>query len=352
MSFSFPDDFKINIRIDEYDTNKNDDTLPFVEKFRPKKLKDVLAQNEIVSSLEKMVKNKSTTHFIFYGPPGTGKTSVIEAFVGELYGEENKEFMVMNINASEERGIDVVRSKIKEFISTIPVHSSHDVKIPCYKFVILDEADAMTYEAQCMLNRVIELYSFNVRFCLLCNFIKNINQSIQSRCILFKFKPLGIENVTKKTTNISESIGVEITPEGIDMLWKLSSGDMRKILYKLQILAINNKKIDEQTLINFDNYPCKKNIIKLKNFCETESLEKSVDFLSELIDKNSYSFGDIIVELSEYFAEEIIKKNDNYEYEKNMLISLGIIENNITMVSNYNIQIPALVSYFVKYRNL
>ena len=156
-------------------TSTKNSNLPFVEKYRPVKLSDVLSHEDSIITLKKFLNCKNVPHLMFYGPSGTGKTSTIEAFVYELYGGyENVDDMVMKINASEERGIDTIRTKVKEFVSTKPLTKT---KIK-YKFVILDEADAMTGDAQAMLKHIIEKYTYNARFCLICNCIKKFSTFI------------------------------------------------------------------------------------------------------------------------------------------------------------------------------
>src|SRR5579872_1850707 len=136
--------------------------LPWIEKFRPNTLDDIISHENIVIALKKFIKNKQLPHLLFCGSPGTGKTSCIMACVKELYGKEKMKTMVLEINASEERGIDVVRTKIKDFIVTKGMFLEPDDVL--FKMVILDEADAMTSDAQAMLRSVIEKYTENVRF--------------------------------------------------------------------------------------------------------------------------------------------------------------------------------------------
>merc|ERR1712096_489776 len=159
----------------EVEKQSKDQGLPWVEKYRPSSLEEVVSQDNIVQTLERLVASEKLPHLLFYGPPGTGKTSTILAIAKKMYGQ-NLSQMVLQLNASDDRGIDVVRNQIKEFSSTRMVFSS------AHKLIILDEADAMTSDAQMALRRVIEKYTKNVRFCIICNYVSKIIPALQSRC--------------------------------------------------------------------------------------------------------------------------------------------------------------------------
>ena len=149
-------------------------TLPWVEKYRPKDLNELIAHEEIISVLNKLIESNKLPHLLFHGPPGTGKTSTIKACAKKMFGEHISS-MVLELNASDDRGIDVVREQIKEFAGTKKLFSTG------VKLVILDEADAMTQDAQAALRRVIEKYTSNTRFCLICNYVNKIMPALQSR---------------------------------------------------------------------------------------------------------------------------------------------------------------------------
>jgi DNA replication protein DnaC len=175
--------------IEIYNNNEKNKNIPWVEKYRPGSLNEIVSQTHAITSIKKFVKNRQLPHLLLYGQSGVGKTSTIMACAKEMYGD-NYSIMVLNINASEERGIDVIRGKIKDFVSTKGIYTEDTTNY--YKLVILDEADAITSDAQAMLRRVIENHTENVRFCLICNNVKKINYALQSRCTCFKFSPLKI----------------------------------------------------------------------------------------------------------------------------------------------------------------
>ena len=212
--------------------------LPWVEKYRPKSVDEVSHQGDVIGSLRKAIEEKNLPHLIFYGPPGTGKTSTILAAARELFGKDYRS-RVMELNASDERGIAVVRNKIKSFaqvaVSSQTERSGVDAPPP-YKLIVLDEADSMTTDAQSALRRTMETYSKVTRFCIICNYISRLIPPIASRCAKFRFKALPAEAMIERLRFISDQEGVEIAPEGLVELMRLSEGDMRRAIQMLQSL--------------------------------------------------------------------------------------------------------------------
>ena len=178
---------------------------------------------------------------LFYGPPGTGKTSTILALAKELYGPQMMRSRVLELNASDERGISIVREKVKDFARmqlTTPTASDKD-KYPCppFKIIILDEADSMTQDAQSALRRTMETYSKITRFCLICNYVTRIIDPLASRCSKFRFKSLDQGNAKKRLEEIADKEGVPLEAGAIDALIKFSEGDLRKAITFLQSAA-------------------------------------------------------------------------------------------------------------------
>lgn len=180
-------------------------------------------------------------HMLFYGPPGTGKTSTILALAKELYGPELMKTRVLELNASDERGISIVREKVKDFaritVSNATTLQSSSYPCPPYKIIILDEADSMTQDAQSALRRTMETYSKITRFCLICNYVTRIIDPLASRCSKFRFKPLDESNARTRLEEIAKAEGVVVEDGAIDSLIRVSDGDLRKAITYLQSAA-------------------------------------------------------------------------------------------------------------------
>ncbi|KAL6872653.1 P-loop containing nucleoside triphosphate hydrolase protein [Trichoderma longibrachiatum] len=214
---------------------------PWVEKYRPKSLDDITAQDHTVTVLQRTLQASNLPHMLFYGPPGTGKTSTILALAKELYGPEMIKSRVLELNASDERGISIVRQKVKDFarmqLTNPPPHYKDKYPCPPFKIIILDEADSMTQDAQSALRRTMETYSKITRFCLICNYVTRIIDPLASRCSKFRFKSLDQGNAKKRLESIAEAEGVALEDGAVDTLIRCSEGDLRKAITYLQSAA-------------------------------------------------------------------------------------------------------------------
>ncbi|KAG9234585.1 P-loop containing nucleoside triphosphate hydrolase protein [Amylocarpus encephaloides] len=215
-----------------------EDSLPWVEKYRPRTLEDVSGHQDILATINKFADSNRLPHLLLYGPPGTGKTSTILALARKLYGAKNIRQMVLELNASDDRGIDVVREQIKTFASTKQIftmnRASSPTSMPSYKLVILDEADAMTSTAQMALRRIMEKYTANTRFCIIANYTHKLIPALLSRCTRFRFSPLKEADIRVLVDKVVMEENVQITPEATTALVRLSKGDMRRALNVLQ----------------------------------------------------------------------------------------------------------------------
>lgn len=221
--------------------------IPWTEKYRPIILDDIVGQENIKKSLNKLLETQNMPHLLFYGKPGTGKTSAILSIAKKIYGKELMKDRVIELNASQERGIKVVREKIKSFASS---SVSQDKDAPPYKIIILDEADTITNDAQTALRRSMETYSGITRFCIICNYVTRIIDPITSRCAMYKFDSIEENDFIKKLEYICEKEDIEYTERCLKFIYKISEGDLRKGISLLQYCSIlSNKKITKEDLL-------------------------------------------------------------------------------------------------------
>ena len=214
----------------------------WVEKYRPKILDDIVGQDNIIERLKAYVKTKNVPHLIFAGPAGIGKTTSALALAREVFGEEFWKQNFHELNASDERGIGIIRGKIKDFARTAPIGETQ------IKIIFLDEADSLTPDAQAALRRTIEKYTRICRFILSVNYSSKIIEPIQSRCAVFRFKPIKAEDIKKYMRKIATKEKLEITSDGLETLIFISRGDLRKAINILQVGASIGKKITAEIL--------------------------------------------------------------------------------------------------------
>jgi replication factor C small subunit len=208
----------------------------WIEKYRPRLLKDIIGQHEIIDRLRSYVAKREMPHLLFTGNAGTGKTTAAVALAREFFGDE-WQMNFRELNASDERGIDVVRNQIKQFARTSPFGSS------TFKILFLDEADALTNDAQSALRRTMETYAQTCRFILSCNYSAKIIDPIQSRCAIYRFRPLGRQAIAEMVKRISEDQDLSVTDEVTDAIFYIAQGDMRKAINALQGAAILGREI-------------------------------------------------------------------------------------------------------------
>lgn len=225
-------------KLSQYSQEKLEHT-PWVEKYRPKNLDDVALQDHAVTVLKKTIQQSNLPHMLFYGPPGTGKTSTILALAKQLFGPLLYKSRVLELNASDERGILIVRTKIKNFarltVSNATPEDLENYPCPPYKIIILDEADSMTNDAQSALRRTMENYSGVTRFCLICNYITRIIDPLALRCSKFRFKLLNNQNALDRLSYIVTEEQVKLAQEPVlEEVLRISGGDLRKAITYLQ----------------------------------------------------------------------------------------------------------------------
>ncbi|MGC8662214.1 MAG: replication factor C small subunit [Candidatus Micrarchaeia archaeon] len=263
--------------------------LSWTEKYRPSKLSDVIGQSTIVERLEAFVKRKNFPNMIFAGPAGVGKTTCAIAMAKELYGDKLSEAF-LELNASDTRGIDVIRGKVKEFARTIPLEGD------LIKIVFLDEADALTPEAQHALRRTMEKYSSTTRFILSANYASKIIEPIQSRCVVLRFKQLNADEMKKFAERLAKNESLEIDSKATEALLYVSEGDLRKLTNILQSAAMLDKKITEKSIYDIAARARPKEIVSMLNYAISGDFVKARAELNTLIFVYGMSGEDVLLQ--------------------------------------------------------
>ncbi|XP_035719196.1 replication factor C subunit 5-like isoform X2 [Vespa mandarinia] len=288
--------------------NKTFTNLPWVEKYRPKKLEELISHEEILKTINKFIDENQLPHLLLYGPPGTGKTSTILACARKLYKPAQFNSMVLEMNASDDRGIGIVRGQILNFASTGTMYRSG------FKLIILDEADAMTNDAQNALRRIIEKYTENVRFCIICNYLGKIIPALQSRCTKFRFGPLQSEQILPRLNDVIEQENLKVTDDGKQALMTLCGGDMRKVLNILQSTWLAFGSVTEETVYSCVGHPLPVDIKNIANWLLNESYELSYCKIQDLKIKKGLALQDILTELHQFVHKNIFKLNSQITY--------------------------------------
>ncbi len=311
------------------------DTEIWVEKYRPRTLDEIVGQNEVIERLKGYVKRKNIPHLLFSGPPGTGKTATAIALARDLFGDVWQDNFI-EMNASDERGIDVVRHKIKEFARTAPISAP-------FKIIFLDEADALTADAQAALRRTMEMYSKTCRFILSCNYVSRIIEPIQSRCAVFKFRPVPKEAMKKRLGQICRNEGVEIEDEALEALIYISGGDFRKAINALQGASALGKKITSDVIYQITATAKPEDIEKLIETALKGDFLAAREHLDSLMIEYGMSGEDVI---SQLYREIVSAKFD--ESLKVVLIDrLGEIDFRLTEGAHERIQLDSFLAYLV-----
>jgi replication factor C small subunit len=220
-------------------------SLMWVEKYRPSTLGQMVNQRDVIRGLQNLIKKPNELpHLIFAGPAGVGKTTAALCIAQELLGENWKRD-TLELNASDERGIKMVRERVKEFAAVMKFTSADNNDKP-YRIIILDEADEMTSEAQTALRRIIEESSRTTRFIIICNYLSQLIEPIQSRCVIFRFTRLPREEVVNHLSDICRQEGIEFDVKALSRIYDSTSGDLRHSINILQSAAINNKITSEK----------------------------------------------------------------------------------------------------------
>jgi replication factor C small subunit len=271
----------------------------WVEKYRPRSLDEMVDQKEIVERLKGLVNNKNIPHCIFAGPPGSGKTTASLCLAHDLYGGRYREYL-MELNASDERGINVVRETVKTFARTKSIG-----EIP-FRILVLDEADNMTSDAQQALRRTMERFTTTCRFILICNYSGKIIEPIQSRCAPFRFTPLAKEDQNFYLRHIAQKEKVEVLDDGFEAIFEVCTGDLRMAINTLQAAASAGKPIDGEVVYSVIGRANPADVQKMITLAINGDFIDARRMLREMILKYGVAGSDIIRQIHlEIFRLEI-----------------------------------------------
>jgi len=311
------------------------DLLPWTEKYRPKKLDDIFGQSEIIKSLQAFVKSGNMPNMLFAGPPGVGKTTATLALAKELFGE-NMGGNFLELNASDERGIDVVRGRIKNFARTVSLG-----EVP-FKLIFLDECDALTSDAQHALRRTMETNARVTRFILSCNYSSKVIEPIQSRCAIFRFLPLREEDIKQMVEHVANEENLKLGEKASSAIYYVSEGDMRKALNVLQGCAMHSKNITQDLVHKISSRAKPKEVREMIELSLKGDFAKARENLDKLIIEYGLSGEDVLIQI---YRE--VPALDIPEKQKIKLID-KVGEYNFRLVegANERIQIEALLAQF------
>ncbi len=307
----------------------------WTEKYRPERLDDVYGQEKITERLKAYVEQGNIPHLLFAGPAGTGKTTSAIAMSKELYGEQwSGSFF--ELNASDERGIDVIRNKIKEYARTSTLSKRG------FKIIFMDEADSLTSEAQAALRRTMEKYSGNCRFILSCNYSSKIIDPIQSRCAVFRFRHISNDGVENWLNHIAEGEGLTISKDALNLLVRISEGDLRRATNLLQISAATTRDIHEENVRHSANIAKPGDIeIMIKTAIEGDFMQVRNQLYELLIDQG-LSGNDIVRQIH----KAIYNIPMDNERRMRLVDMIGEAEFRMVQGANERIQLEALLAHF------
>ena len=306
----------------------------WTEKYRPKTLDEVVGQKSITDRLKGYVEAKNMSHLMFAGSPGTGKTTCALALARNMYGDSWRGNFI-ELNASDDRGIDVVRGKIKDFARTAPVDGAE------FKIIFLDESDALTNDAQGALRRTMEKYSKTCRFILSCNYSSKIIDPIQSRCAVFRFRPLSNEDIREYLERICKEESLEVEEGALDALVYISRGDMRRAVNTLQTADSLGVPISVDVISKVSGSANEDEIMGIL----TSALAGRFTEASSKLDKVMIDYGLSGQDIIRQMHSQIFKLSVDTESKVKLIDKTGEIEFRIIEGSNEKIQLEALLAY-------
>jgi replication factor C subunit 3/5 len=325
----------------------------WIEKYRPNEFSEIIGQDKNINMLNKMITNGSLPHLLFHGKSGTGKTSTITSIANKLYGK-NKTFMLMRLDASDDRGINTVREEIKGFADKMTPFNNG------VKLIVLDEADSMTYDAQFALRRIIEKYSDNTRFCLICNYENKIIPAIKARCVNIRFYPIKKDIIINRLKNICSLEKIIYTNDSLETIASISNGDLRKAINMLQSISMMNNKISSELCYNSTGIPNPCLVQDVFNILiDTQiSFETTVDYIKKNIIDEGILLSFLCQQLTIYITDQIrnsstrqvaLQTKDSNMKLLLIIIDMAKLECDVAISTFNDIYIAGLISIFKKY---
>lgn len=318
--------------------NQND-FLPWVEKYRPKTIDEIISHDQNIETIKKLLFAGSLPHLLFHGSPGTGKTSTIMALAKEIYGS-NIRLMVMKLDASDDRGINSVREDIKGFAEKSNMFQKG------VRLIILDEADSMTFDAQFALRRIIEKYSATIRFCLICNYENKIIPAIRSRCANFRFSNIDVKHICDKLNVIIKNEKIDFEPDVVQTIAKLAKGDLRKAINLLQSISMQTKFITNELCYETAGIPSGNEIKNMLNILVDSaiSFDQAYQLVGLRIKNQGYSLSIVLKEI----ILEILSDEETLKKLPQVISDLSDLENMVSKSTFGDIYVTSLVGIFKK----
>jgi len=309
----------------------------WVEKYRPSSLKDMVGQDAILPLLRSYAEKRSMPHLLFAGPPGSGKTTAALALARDLYGAEWRQNF-LETNASDERGIDTVRTTIKQYARTAPIGEIG------FKLLFLDEADNLTSEAQGALRRMMERYSASCRFILSCNYSSRIIDPIQSRCAVFRFRAYSPDAVRTQVKRIAAAEGKKVSPEALETILTASAGDMRRATNLLQLAGTHADSITAETIKEYATIPLRREVEGMLSAALAGNFGDARNRLYALFVERGASGEDVLKAIHSYLPDipdNVLPARDKVR----LLEYLGEVDFRLAQGASDRIQLEAVLAH-------